>query len=141
MESALKLLGSTRLRKVTRRKPDDTMTDAATPFQETAIALLILAPNLVWQVLNSFPSLAYVTNHGGTVALGGGARTYVIEFAVLLLALLLPLWLAAMISLLRSPLLRPIGICCLVPIVIFLPIGKSYYAAATIPIVMAQGLM
>lgn len=50
MESALKLLGSTRLRKadqayrdalkeLIRGKPGDTMTDAATPFQATVAAL------------------------------------------------------------------------------------------------------
>jgi hypothetical protein len=72
--------------------------------------------------------------------LGGGVVAYLVELAVLLF-LLLPLWVAGLISLFRSRLLRPIGICCAVPLVLFLFIGKSYYAASTIPIVMAQGLV
>ncbi len=107
------------------------------PWIAAAIALLIWAPNLAWQVVNGFPSLTYVANHRGS---GGGVGTYLIEFG-LFVSLLLPLWVAGMISLVRSRSLRPIGIASAVPLVIFLFVGKSYYAASTIPIVMAQGLM
>jgi hypothetical protein len=107
------------------------------PWAAAAIALLILAPNLVWQVVEGFPTLAYVANHRGS---GGGAVVFLIEFLVYLF-FLLPLWLAGMISLFRTRLLRPIGIACAVSLLVFLLVGKSYYAAATIPIAMAQGLM
>jgi hypothetical protein len=50
-------------------------------------------------------------------------------------------WLAGMISLFRSRELRALGIACAVPLVLFLFGGKSYYAAGTIPIALAQGLM
>ena len=110
------------------------------PWMAAAIALLIWAPNLAWQVVNGFPSLTYVTNHGGSIASGGGVLVFLIEFG-LYLSLLAPLWVAGMISIFRSRLLRPIGIASAVPLVIFLFVGKSYYAAATIPIAMAQGLM
>jgi hypothetical protein len=68
----------------------------------------------------------------------------VVEFLVfflLILALLAPLWLAGMISLLRAPSLRAIGITCLIPVVVFLFVGKGYYPAPTVPLVMAQGLI
>jgi hypothetical protein len=107
------------------------------PWIAAAIALLIWAPNLAWQVANGFPSLTYVINHRGS---GGGAGIYLIEFA-LIAGLLLPLWVAGMISVFRSPFLRPIGIASAVPLVLFLFVGKFYYAASTIPIVIAQGLM
>ena len=107
------------------------------PWIAAAIALVIWAPNLGWQVVNGFPSLVYVANHQSS---GGGVGVYLIEFA-LYVSLLLPLWVAGMISLFRSRLLRPIGIACTVPLVIFLFVGKSYYAASTIPVAMAQGLM
>ncbi|MDQ6771553.1 MAG: glycosyltransferase family 39 protein [Candidatus Dormibacteraeota bacterium] len=107
------------------------------PWVAAAIALLVWAPNLAWQVVEGFPTLTYIANHRSS---GGGAVVFLIEFAVYLF-LLLPLWLAGLISLFRTRLLRPIGICCAVPLLIFLFVGKSYYAAATIPIVMAQGLM
>jgi hypothetical protein len=107
------------------------------PWIAAAIALLIWAPNLVWQVVEGFPTLAYITNHQGS---GGGAVTYLIEFAVYFF-FLIPLWLAGTASLFRSRLLRPIGIACAVPLLLFLFVGKSYYAAGTIPIALAQGLM
>jgi hypothetical protein len=105
------------------------------PWLAAGIALLVWAPNLVWQVVNGFPSLVYVGNHGS-----GGVGSY-LEVLALELALLLPLWVAGMVSLFRSPRLRPIAICCAVPLVLFLFSGKGYYAAGTIPIVMVQGLV
>jgi hypothetical protein len=107
------------------------------PWIAVAIAVLIWAPNLAWQVVEGFPTLVYLTNHQGS---GGGPVAYLTQFAVYFF-FLLPLWLAGMISLFRSPQLRPIGIVCAVPLVLFLFVGKSYYAAATIPIALAQGLM
>ena len=107
------------------------------PWIAAAIAMLIWAPNLAWQVANGFPSLTYVANHSGS---GGGIVTYLIEFA-LITNLLFPLWVAGMISLFRGSVLRPIGIASAVPLVLFLFVGKFYYAASTIPVVMAQGLM
>ena len=54
---------------------------------------------------------------------------------------MIPLWLTGMISFFRSRELRPLGIASAVPLLIFLFAGKSYYAAGTIPIALAQGLM
>ena len=107
------------------------------PWIAASIALLIWAPNLAWQVAEGFPTLIYLTNHSGS---GGGPVTYLVQFAVYFF-FLLPLWLAGMISLFRAPALRPIGIACAVPLILFLFVGKSYYAAGTIPIALAQGLM
>jgi Dolichyl-phosphate-mannose-protein mannosyltransferase len=107
------------------------------PWVAAAIALLIWAPNLAWQVAEGFPSLIYVANHRAST---GGPGAYLIEFVVYFF-FLLPLWLAGMISLFRSRSLRPIGIVCAVPLLLFLFVGKSYYAAGTVPIALAQGLM
>ncbi|MGA8922569.1 MAG: glycosyltransferase family 39 protein, partial [Candidatus Dormiibacterota bacterium] len=107
------------------------------PWIAAAIALLIWAPNLGWQVVEGFPTLAYLSNHQGS---GGGPVTYLIEFGVYFF-FLIPIWLVGMISLFRSPLLRPIGIACAVPLLLFLFVGKSYYGAGTIPVALAQGLM
>jgi 4-amino-4-deoxy-L-arabinose transferase-like glycosyltransferase len=107
------------------------------PWIAAAVALLIWAPNLVWQVVEGFPTLIYIANHRGS---SGGPITYLIQFAVYFF-FLLPLWLAGMISLFRNRLLRPIGIACAVPLLLFLFVGKSYYAAGTIPIALAQGLV
>ena len=106
------------------------------PWIAAALALLIWAPNLAWQVVEGFPTLTYLANHRG----GGGPVTYLIQFGVYFF-FLLPLWLAGMISLFRNRLLRPIAIASAVPLLLFLFVGKSYYAAGTIPIALAQGLM
>ena len=102
-----------------------------------AAALLVWAPNVAWQVVEGFPTLAYITNHQGS---GGGPRAYLIEFGAYFF-FLIPIWLAGMVSLFRSPVLRPVGIACAVPLLLFLFVGKSYYAAGTIPVAVAQGLM
>ena len=107
------------------------------PWIAAAIALLIWTPNLIWQVVEGFPSLVYIVNHGGG---GGGPVVYLVQFGVYFF-FLIPLWLAGMVSLFHSRLLRPIGIACAVPLLVFLFFGKSYYAAATIPVALAQGLM
>ena len=107
------------------------------PWIAVAITFLIWAPNLAWQVVEGFPTLTYLANHSAS---GGGPVTYLIQFGVYFF-FLVPLWLAGMVSLLRNPQLRAIGIACAVPLVLFLFVGKSYYAAGTIPIALAQGLM
>lgn len=112
----------------------------ADPWLSAAITLLVWAPNLAWQFANGFPSLAYVSMHGGDIAAGGGAISY-LAILGLELALLLPLWVAGMVSLFRRRRLRPIAVACAVPLVLFLFAGKGYYAAGTIPIVMVQGLV
>ena len=107
------------------------------PWIAAAIALLVWAPNLAWQFVEGFPTLAYLANHQGS---GGGPVTYLIQFGVYFF-FLIPVWLAGMISLFRSPTLRPVAIACAVPLVLFLFAGKSYYAAGTVPVAVAQGLM
>src|SRR5216684_3640522 len=107
------------------------------PWIAAGLVLLIWAPNLAWQVAEGFPSLIYITNHRGGA---NGSLVYLIEFGVYF-SFLIPLWLAGMISLFRSPRLRPIGVASAVPLLLFLFVGKSYYAAGTIPIAMAAGLL
>lgn len=107
------------------------------PWIAAAIALLIWSPNIAWQVSEGFPTLTYVTNHGGS---GGGPLVYLIQFGVYFF-FLIPLWLIGMVSVFRNPVLRPIGIASVVPLVLFLFGGKAYYAAGTIPVVVAQGLI
>ena len=110
------------------------------PWIAAGLAALIWLPNLIWQVVNGFPTVIYVLHHQGDIASGGGPVTYLIEFGLYVL-LLVPLWITGAISLFRTPLLRPVAIACAIPVVVFLFVGKSYYAASTIPLVMAQGLM
>jgi Dolichyl-phosphate-mannose-protein mannosyltransferase len=110
------------------------------PWLAGGLILVIWSPNIIWQIANGFPSLDYTLTHGATIASGGGPGSFLIIFAVVLF-LLLPLWIAGVISLFRHRELRPIGIACIVPVVVFLFVGKGYYPAPALPIVMVQGLL
>ena len=110
------------------------------PWIGASLALLIWMPNIVWQVANGFPTVNYVFNHQGDIRSGGGVLDFLVLFLVLLF-LLTPLWVAGFISLFRSSRLRPIGIACVVPIVVYMFVGKGYYPGPTIPIVMAAGVV
>ena len=110
------------------------------PWVAGFLMLLIWSPNVVWQIVNGFPTLTYVLNHQGNIQSGGGVVDFVVLFLVLLF-LLTPLWIAGLVSLFRKRDLRAIGIACATPMGVYLLIGKFYYPAPTIPIVMAAGLL
>jgi Dolichyl-phosphate-mannose-protein mannosyltransferase len=107
------------------------------PWMAAGIAVLIWAPNLVWQAVNGFPTVIYILSHqAGT----GGPGSFLVGFLVLLV-LLSPLWIVGFVSLFRNSQLRAIAIACAIPIGVFLFAGKYYYPAPTVPIVMAAGLI
>jgi Dolichyl-phosphate-mannose-protein mannosyltransferase len=110
------------------------------PWIGGVLMLVIWAPNVVWQIANGLPTVAYISNHQGVIQSGGGVVNFVVYFLVLLF-LLTPLWVAGFITLFRNPRLRPIGIACATPMVVYLFVGKYYYPGPTIPIVMAAGLV
>jgi 4-amino-4-deoxy-L-arabinose transferase-like glycosyltransferase len=107
------------------------------PWIAACIALVIWTPNLIWQAVNGFPTVAYVLSHQSST---GGSGSFLIGFLILL-ALVAPLWVAGVISLFRSRDLRALGIACAFPIVIFFFAGKYYYPAPTFPLIMAAGLL
>lgn len=107
------------------------------PWLAGALALLLWAPNLAWQVAEGFPTLRYIVNHRDA---GGGLVANAITIIVYLF-FLLPLWMTGVVSLVRRAPLRPLGIACLLPLLLFLFVGKSYYAVGTVPLVLAHGLI
>ena len=110
------------------------------PWIGAVLMLLIWLPNVVWQIADGFPTVTYVLNHQGSIQSGGGVVDFLALF-LLILFLLTPLWIAGLISPFRHRDLRPIGIACAVPLVVYLFVGKFYYPAPTIPIVIAAGLL
>ena len=107
------------------------------PWIAAGHALLIWSPNLAWQAVEGFPSLVYITNHQGATG-GLGAN---VELIAVYLFFLIPLWIAGLVSLPRDARLRAVGIACVFPLVLFLFVGKSYYAVGTVPVAIAQGVM
>ena len=109
------------------------------PWIGAIIALALAAPNIAWQIANGFPTLAYIRNHGGDIAGGGGIATFVEIFILTIGPLLLLLWIAGLVYLFKDQRLRPVGVLVALVILLFLPIGKGYYPGPTIPLVLAAG--
>jgi len=109
------------------------------PWVGLAIALIVAVPNLGWQIVNGFPTLTYIINHGSDIAHGGGPLAYIQLFILVIGPVLLPLWITGLILLWRDPKQRPMAVLVLITILLFLPAGKAYYPAPTVPFVLAAG--
>ncbi|HST67210.1 MAG TPA: glycosyltransferase family 39 protein [Mycobacteriales bacterium] len=106
------------------------------------VALVCLAPYLVWQALNGWPELEM----GRSIAGGGdqGGRLGFLPFQLLLVSpLLVPVWVAGLVWLLRSGPGRPfrfLGIGYLLLAAVYLVAGgKAYYLAGMYPALLAAG--
>lgn len=109
------------------------------PWIGLVIAVALFAPNIAWQIANDFPSLTYIRNHSVDISNGGGMLTFIADFLLYIGPLILPLWIAGLVSLLRNQRFRPMGVLTVVAILLLLPEGKAYYPAPTIPLVLAGG--
>lgn len=109
------------------------------PWAGLVVALTLAAPNVGWQIANGFPTLVYLSNHRADIAQGGGITSFVALFILTMGPLLLPVWIAGLVVLLRDPTLRPLGALVIVVILLLAPEGKGYYPGPTIPLVLAAG--
>lgn len=109
------------------------------PWIGLAIALACVVPNAAWQAANGYPTLTYVRNHGTDIAQSGGAVAFAGLFLLVVGPILLPLWVAGLVWLWRERNLRPLAVLVAVTILLFVPEGKAYYPAPTVPLVLAAG--
>jgi 4-amino-4-deoxy-L-arabinose transferase-like glycosyltransferase len=109
------------------------------PWVALAITVALGLPNLAWQLANGLPTLTYVINHSADISSSGGILSFVGNFLLYVGPVVLPLWIAGWFVLLRDPHLRPLGVAAGVAIVLLLPVGKAYYPAPTILVVLAAG--
>jgi hypothetical protein len=109
------------------------------PWIGALIALLILLPNLVWQVQHGWPSLQYVLSHPRDQARDFSPTVVLLEQVALVGPLALPLWLAGWHHLLRRSEVRLLGVAALVAFGIFVFVGKSYYPGPLYPLLLAAG--
>ena len=108
-----------------------------------AIALVIWAPNLIWQTANGWPQFAMAQS----IASGQQSVTdrigELIDLLLLCGPFIFPVAIAGLIWLLRgsaSRVWRPLGIAALIAVALMLvTAGKYYYAAGFIPLVLAAG--
>jgi Dolichyl-phosphate-mannose-protein mannosyltransferase len=106
-----------------------------------AIALLLFLPNLVWQVRHHFPTLEDLENvrrSGKNVILSPPA--FVLQQVMANHPLLLPVWLAGVVSFLRHRSTRVLGYTFLVFFLIMMAMhAKDYYLFPMYPLAFAGG--
>ena len=107
------------------------------------LTLLIVLPNLLWQVKHDFISLHFLENiHARDLRIGrGGARDFwLYQMLVCANPFALPLTIAGAIAAWRSVRYRAIGIAFVVTVLLFaFTKGRGYYAAAVYPVIVAFG--
>ena len=109
-----------------------------------AIALLIFLPNLVWLVRHDFPFLELMHNirqtHRDVVR---GPISFVLDQAMIMNPILLPLWLGGLLWLFfdrSGRRFRLLGVVYVVMLVTLIALrGKNYYLAAAYPMLFAAG--
>jgi len=107
----------------------------------TALALVIFLPNLLWQVHHGFISyhfLQYI--HKRDVGEGRADNFLLHQFLICTNLFAAPLWVAGLISFLRSSRYRMLAWMYLIPLALFFfGKGRGYYLAPTYPMLMAMG--
>ena len=108
-----------------------------------AIAIALFVPNLLWQIAHGFPTvedLRNVARSGKNVVLSPPA--FLLQQILLVHPLLLPIWLAGLVSLLAGRLsrLRILGWTYLLLLAIMIVLkAKNYYLAPIYPMLFAAG--
>jgi 4-amino-4-deoxy-L-arabinose transferase-like glycosyltransferase len=109
------------------------------PWLAVAIALLLFAPNLLWQAQHGWPSLIYTRNHQADIA-RDPRYAYEVEQLLLFGVLLLPLAALGFVQLWREARFRALFWAAVTVEVGFLAAGgKSYYAGPLYTLLYAAG--
>jgi hypothetical protein len=109
-------------------------------FAGMGAALLLAAPYLIWQATHGWPQLTLAGNIGGTAE---GGRAGFIPFQLVMVSpVLVPVWVAGLVTSLRGAdrRLRFIAVTYLVLAVAYLVgNGKAYYLASLYPVLLGIG--
>ncbi|MBX3234283.1 MAG: glycosyltransferase family 39 protein [Labilithrix sp.] len=110
------------------------------PWIAAAVAIVLVAPHVAWQVQHDFP-----TREFARAALSGknepyGAAGLAAQLLQLFHPLSAPLWIAGLVSLFRSRVFRPIGVALvLLVVLVFATQAKVYYLGPAWPWLFAAG--
>lgn len=108
------------------------------PWLGLVLALLIVLPNLLWQVANGWPSVEYTLNHHAAQSVDFAPLTFLSDQLALIGPLAIPVWLMGWYWLLaRNG--RALGIAALAAFALFLLVGKGYYIGPLHPLLLAAG--
>ncbi|MGY1689449.1 glycosyltransferase family 39 protein [Geodermatophilus sp. SYSU D01105] len=114
------------------------------PWLGGALALAVWSPNLAWQAVNGWPQLELAE----AIAAGSSGTSepwyLFLPFQLVLVSpLLVPVWVAGWVRLVRDPALRPwraFAVAYVVLAVVFVATGgKPYYLAGLYPLLLAAG--
>lgn len=107
------------------------------------VALLIVLPNLVWQARHGFVAITFLQHiHARDVRIGRGGAVAFWLFQLLACAnvFAVPLWIAGLVSALRSERLRALGWMFLLTLLAFAASrARGYYTTAVFPVMIAVG--
>ncbi|WP_254063546.1 glycosyltransferase family 39 protein [Granulicella sp. S190] len=106
-----------------------------------AVALILFAPNFVWQVRHGFISVHFLQHiHVRDVRQGRANGFLWDQFKICVNMAAAPLWIAGLICFLRDRRYRMLGWMYLVPFALFFfGKGRGYYLAAAYPMLVAMG--
>jgi hypothetical protein len=106
-----------------------------------AIALLLFAPNLIWQVQHGFPTLELLRNvkeSGKNVVLA--PLPFMVQQVMMLNPFTAPLWIAGLVALFRNRQHRVLAWTYVVILALFIRLeAKDYYLAGMYPVLFAAG--
>ena len=105
------------------------------------VALLIFAPNFIWQVRHGFISVHFLQHIHVRDVRQGRANGFVLDqFKICANLVAAPLWIAGVICFFRDRRYRMLGWMYVVPFALFFfGKGRGYYLAAAYPMLMAMG--
>jgi 4-amino-4-deoxy-L-arabinose transferase-like glycosyltransferase len=107
------------------------------PWLGFGIAILLLLPNIVWQVGHHWDSVAYTLNHRGAT---DGPVSYWVQQLLLAGPQLLPIVVMGVVWLWRNPRFRAAAVSIIaVELLFFIAGGKAYYPAPIYPLAYAAG--
>lgn len=105
-----------------------------------AIAALLFAPHVAWQIAHGFPTREFMANAAAGKNLALAPLAFLREQALQMGPGALPIWLAGLVSLLRDPATRALGwIYPAVLAVMLSTSAKPYYLAPAYPLLLAAG--
>ncbi len=105
-----------------------------------ALAIVIAAPNVIWQAVHGFPMYTLLENgaHGKNLVVG--PLVYLLQEILITNLFLAPVWIVGLVYLFRVQALRFFGYAYVMLIVMMIVLhGKHYYPADVYPIPIAAG--
>lgn len=106
-----------------------------------ALAVTIALPNMLWEVVNGWPTLEFVRNASSSKNAHVSPVAFIANQILVLHPLTLPIWLTGLVICFRTPRYRLLGCLYLVPMLILMATqsARADYLAPAYPVLFAVG--